>query len=74
MSEHNEDWVVLYEFQVASEAQIVRGGLEAAGLRAVVLNQLISPYPTGGMGSAKLFVHPDDAAQAAEILRSEGYE
>lgn len=68
------DWVLIGDYHSFTEAQIVKGRLEACGIRAVVLNQSISPYPIASMVSVKLFVHPDDEVAAQELLEMREYE
>jgi hypothetical protein len=67
-----DDLVMVRVFDNEVEAEIARGELEAAGIRAVVLKDDAGgmyPFLQGASG-VRLMVAPDDTDRAEDILES----
>jgi hypothetical protein len=69
--QHNDDYTVAARCLVPTQAHVLRGCLQAAGIAATVaddhhsqVDQLISP----ALGGARVLVHERDLAAAMEVL------
>jgi hypothetical protein len=68
--EPNEALVDIFESEQESEALLVRGLLESAGLEVLLTNFDAPPDVLPGVGGFKLQVRPDQVEEAQAILAS----
>jgi len=67
------DLIVIFRTQSDVEASVVRGLLEAHGVPTVTSSDVphsIFPLAINGLGEVRIFVHPDDADEALQIIES----
>ncbi len=63
----SSDWVKIYESSDLYRAEIYKGGLEAEGIEAVIMNKKDSAYLFGRM---ELYVQPEDAIKAIHLINT----
>lgn len=66
------DWVVLTRTSTATEAQILKGCLEASGIQASLADQHLvqtNAFLTSAVGGVRLLVAGPDLANAQQVLR-----
>ena len=71
--DNKEIFSTVATFQYSTEAQIVKGRLEAEGIRVFVSDNFTidtDPLVSNAIGGVKLKVHSEDKAEALSILRS----
>ena len=69
----NETFVTIARFQYSSEAQIVKGRLEADGIQTFLKDNITidtDPLVSNAIGGIKLKVRSEDEKEAKEILKS----
>ncbi|MBO6881907.1 DUF2007 domain-containing protein [Winogradskyella sp.] len=69
----NETFVTIARFQYSSEAQIVKGRLEADGIQTFLKDNITidtDPLVSNAIGGIKLKVYAEDEKEAKEILKS----
>jgi len=72
-SNNNEIFTTVARFQYSSEAQIVKGRLEADGISVFLSDNITidtDPLVSNAIGGVKLRVHSEDALKAIRILES----
>ena len=62
----NSNWIKVYETEDQFQAEILKQGLMAIDIDAVVLNKKDSSYTSFGMLS--VLVHPDNLEQAKQYI------
>jgi hypothetical protein len=70
VNEKHQDWVSVGEYQDASSAQVVSQRLTIEGIpNRVVFGYLGSTYPSTGSSPCWIWVPPQSADEAKEILK-----
>jgi len=69
-----ENWVVVYTATSESEADLIKGKLESAGVSAVVLSQQDHSFYTtmGELALVRVLVAKSEYTKAQEFLKKEG--
>jgi len=62
----NENWVVVYNSVILHNVELVKHILKEKGLKAVVMNQQDSFYPS--IGEIRLLVRREDVIRANKII------
>ncbi|RNL88456.1 DUF2007 domain-containing protein [Sinomicrobium pectinilyticum] len=68
-----ETFVTIATFQYSSEAQVIRGRLEAEGIRVVMADHHtvdVDPLISNAIGGVKLKVRGEDRERALEVLKT----
>src|SRR5210317_1787099 len=69
----NDTFKTIARFQYSTEAQIIKGRLEAEGIQVFVSDNFTidtDPLVSNAIGGVKLKVHSEDKFEALRILRS----
>lgn len=64
-----KDWAIVYESELAYEADMLKANLEGADIETLILNQQDRNFPAQGDFSViKVMVRKNDAAEALKII------
>lgn len=67
---HHSDWIVLFNCEMAYEAEMLKSNLEGANIETLVLNQKDRNFPADGdLSVIKVLVKKSDAEVAVSILK-----
>ncbi len=66
--ENHEELVKVFDTDEESEAMVVRGLLEAAGIEAIIQNREAPQDILPGVGGVVILVRPDQAEEALETI------
>lgn len=66
-----ENWQKVYTSQMPYQAEIVKAVLSDRGFSPVLINKRDSAYGALAQGECEIYVQPENADQALEIIREE---
>ena len=69
-AEQHEELVKVFDTEEESEAMVVRGLLESAGIDAIIQNREAPQDILPGVGGVVVLVRPDQAEEAVETIEA----
>jgi hypothetical protein len=70
VTEGHEELVKVFDTDEESEAMVVRGLLESAGIDAMIQNREAPQDILPGVGGVVILVRPDQAEEATEVIET----